>query len=319
MQLAPLRSAPAERSVPPFNRGSGRKTRPPEARMPSSKSLARAGCRAAFGLLWLSAPLAHAQVSDDVDPFHSAYAPAFGAGHYALGDGSQSRVFRGNFSVKLRESPRDGGVKPGIRLLLPVAVGNQALDDIDLPLDREDRRLEHASFLPGVELELAPGERWTLRTRAQLGASKDYTDSGQSAAIAAAGIRTRYRFEDAPGRPALINGLLWTRFDPNEGDSRSLVRFTTGLELDIPAGGWRVRDQQMSLRPHVLWDGFYRPSAIAPEDDDFEQVESEWQVGLAAGREEGFKILFLRFDAVGIAYRFSDHSAGLRLYLNSAF
>jgi hypothetical protein len=76
----------------------------------------------------------------------------------------------------------------------------------------------------------------------------------------------------------------------------------------------------MRWRPHVLKEWYYRPPpALAFGDDEFERLADEWQVGLAAAREDGFKILFLKFDAVGVAYRFSDHSGGIRFYLNSVF
>jgi hypothetical protein len=76
----------------------------------------------------------------------------------------------------------------------------------------------------------------------------------------------------------------------------------------------------MRWRPHVLKDWYFRPPpALAYGDGGVERLDDEWQLGLAAAREDGFKFLFFRFEAVGIAYRFSDHSSGLRLYLNSVF
>jgi hypothetical protein len=99
-----------------------------------------------------------------------------------------------------------------------------------------------------------------------------------------------------------------------------LLRFTTGVELDIRAARWRVRDSPMSWRPHVLKDWYYRPPpALTAGAADAELLEGEWQLGVAAARNDGFKILIFEFDAVGIAYRFSDHSGGIRFYLNSVF
>ena len=40
---------------------------------------------------------------------------------------------------------------------------------------------------------------------------------------------------------------------------------------------------------------------------------------LAAAREDDFKILLWKVEAVGLAYRFSEHSRGWRIYLNSVF
>lgn len=255
--------------------------------------------------------------TEDTDPFHWAYAASFGSGVYRLGDGTEAQTYRGNFSVRLREAETD---RAGVRLLLPVAVGLQNLDDIDLPIDRPSDEIEHAGFLPGVELEHLVGQRWTLRSRAQIGYAEEFEGAEQSARLAAVGLRSRVAFDGAPGKPALISGILWTAFDPSAGDRRALLRLTAGVELDVRAARWRVRDSPMHWRPHVLKDWYYRPPpALAYGDDDFERLDDEWQLGLAAAREDGFKILFFRFEAVGIAYRFSDHSSGLRLYLNSAF
>jgi hypothetical protein len=254
---------------------------------------------------------------EDTDPFHWAYAPAFGAGVYRLGDGTEAQSYRGNFSVALRE-PEEG--RAGVRLLLPLAFGLQNLDDDALPVDRPTDEIEHAAFLPGVELEHLVGERWTLRTRAQLGHAEELEGTQQSARLAAFGVRSRVEFADAPGNPALINGILWTGFDTSTGDRRALLRLTAGVELDVRAARWRVRDSAMRWLPHLLKDWYFRPPPeLAPGDEGFARLDDEWQLGLAAAREDGFKILFFEFDAVGVAYRFSEHSGGLRFYLNSVF
>jgi hypothetical protein len=255
--------------------------------------------------------------TQDTNPFHWAYAASFGGGVYRLGDGTEAQTYRGNFSVRLRETEDH---RAGVRLLLPVALGLQNLDDDALPVDRPSDKIEHIAFLPGVELEHRAGERWTLRTRAHFGRAEELEGTKQSARLAAVGLRSRVAFDEAPGSPALINGILWTGFDPSGGARRSLLQFTAGIELDIPAARWRVRDSPMRWRPHVLKDWYYRPPpALAFGDEGFERLDDEWQLGVAAAREDGFKILFFRFEAVGVAYRFSEHSAGVRFYLNSVF
>jgi hypothetical protein len=265
------------------------------------------------------APVVVAQV-EDTNPFHWAYAASLGSGVYRLGDGTEAQTYRANFSVALRDMPETAADRTGVRLLLPVALGLQNLDDDALPVDRPSDRIEHAAFLPGVELEQRVGERWTLRTRAQLGRAEELRGTEQSTRVATVGLRSRAQFDSAPAKPSLITGLLWTGFDPSAGERRSLLRFTAGVELDIRAARWQVRDSPMRWRPHVLKEWYYRPPpALAFGDDEFERLADEWQVGLAAAREDGFKILFLKFDAVGVAYRFSDHSGGIRFYLNSVF
>ena len=274
------------------------------------RPLARAACAAL-----IAAPCI-AQ-TEDTDPFHWAYAAAFGSGVYRLGDGTEAQTYRGNFSVSLRDAGED---RAGVRLLLPVAFGLQNLDDDMLPVDRPNDEIEHAAFLPGVELEPRAGERWTLRTRAQLGRAQELEGTEQSADLAAVGLRSRVAFDRVLGNPSLISGVLWTGFDSSAGERNSLLRFTAGVELDIRAARWRVRDSPMRWRPHVLKDWYYRPPpALAYGDGDAELLEDEWQLGVAAAREDGFKILFFEFDAVGVAYRFAEHGHGLRFYLNSVF
>jgi hypothetical protein len=283
-------------------------------RMAANRSSRRARWWAAGAALIAAAPCG-AQ-SADTDPFYWPYAAAFGSGVYRLSDDLETQTYRGNFSIKLREA----GDKAGLRLLLPVAIGVEDRDGDFRPLDRGADNLQHAAFMPGIEMEHRPGERWTLRTRAQLGYGEEHAGTEQSARLAAVGLRGRIAFDDAPGKPALIGGVLWTGFDPSAGERRSLLRFTLGTELDIRAARWRVRDSPMRWRPHVLKDWFHRPPpALAFGDDDFAQLEDEWQLGVAAAREDEFKILFFKFDAVGVAYRFSEHSEGLRFYVNSVF
>jgi hypothetical protein len=275
------------------------------------------------GLAALLAPPLCASAQSNAG-FHWGYSATFGTGTYRLPDGSEVDVYRANFVKRLRDTPDEPGSGPGVRLLLPVAAG--ARDPLDDPLTvGVTEPVGQVAFVPGVELEFAAGERWTLRTEAQLGRAAALGDwlheSGETARLGAAGVRSRFVFPDVAGRPALINGLLWAGVESSEGERSSLVRLTNGLEFTVDTPRWRVRDSPMHLMPHVLHDSYYRPpSSLALGDSDGSaELDSVWQVGVAAGREGGFKIGFIKFQNVGIAYRFSDLSRGLRFYLNSVF
>ena len=177
--------------------------------MPATSFIASSLWRVAgAALIALPCPHIFGQVADS-NPLHWAYAPSLGAGVYRLGDGTEAQTYRGNFSVPLRDRPESADERAGIRLLLPIAIGLQNIDDDALPVDRPSDRIEHAGFLPGVELEYRVGERWTLRTRAQAGRAEELEGMEQSARLAAVGLRGRVAFDAAPGRPALITGLLF--------------------------------------------------------------------------------------------------------------
>lgn len=276
--------------------------------------------RVATVLLAAPACFAASAQDADVDPFHWAYAPMFGSGVYRLSDDTEARIVRLSLSKWLRDRGSNEERRFRYRLLFPLSVGVQNLDDDDLPPGRESGSAEHVAFLPGVELEFPRTARWTLRVRGQVGWGKELEGAEHTARMAALGVRSRLAWRNAAGRPSLINGLLWAGFDPDEGGRRSLLRATHALEFDVSVPRWKFREATMHLRPHVLGDWYYRPpDVLSFTDEGFEHVESEWQLGVSAGREGGFEILGFEFDGVGIAYRFSDHSQGLRIYFGSVF
>lgn len=286
-----------------------------------------AACRAMRLCVWLLAALgmviasrtsAQEQV-DDYDPFHWGYAPMFGGGTYRLSDRTEARIVRISPSIKLREPAVRRGPNFGVRLLLPFSVGVQNLSEEELPAGRPDDEIEHAAIVPGLEFEF-PGERFAVRVRGQAGWGKELEGNEMAARLYALGIRSRFGWPDVIGSPTLISGLLWAGFDPDEGEARSLLQWTQGLEFDVPVPRWEFNNGTMHLMPHVLGHWYYRPPPeLAFGDDDFDHVEAEWQLGLAARRAGGFKIWFVEFEAVGIAYRFSEHRAGIRFFLNSIF
>jgi hypothetical protein len=273
--------------------------------------------RAAATVILASSTDAATQPSD-VEPFHFGYAPMFGSGVYRLSDDTETRVVRLSLSKRLRAPSAARG--PGIRLLLPLTLGVQRGDDEESPADRPADRIEHAAFLPGVELELPRSERLTLRVRGQVGWGAELEGPEDTARLYAVGIRSRLMWPNAAGRPALINGLLWAGYDPELTPRRSMLRLTSALEFEVPVPRWQFRDETMHLKPHVLVDGYYRPpESLAFGNDEAEHLTTEWQIGLAAGRETGFKLLWFELDSIGIAYRFSERSEGIRFFIGSVF
>lgn len=259
---------------------------------------------------------AAAQPPDD-EPFHWLYAAGFGSGVYRLADGTETRVVRLPFAKRFREPGVGSG--PGVRLLMPITVGVQRDDEEPGPQSDSDR-VEAAAFVPGIELDLPRGERWTLRVRGQIGWGKELDGDEDASRLYAVGIRSRVIWPDAPGNPALINGLLWAGVDTEQAQRRSLLRLTNAVEFDIPVPRWEFRDETMHLKPHLLGDSYYTPpDNLSLDDDESRYVTTEWQIGLAAGRETGFKLLWFEVDAIGIAYRFSDYSEGIRFFVGSVF
>ena len=240
--------------------------------------------------------------TSDVGPFHVAYAAMFGGGVYRLSDGTEAAVFRANFSKHLRAPPSEGGAGPGVRLLLPVTVGQQKRGGWRAC----PRWTDGAGQASGVP----PGDRARVRARRALDTAHPSAGWAQLAARRGGDSRAWSRRRASPHsvcaavscgptRPAgRRSSMACSRagIDPSDGERDSLLRFTTALELDVGVPRWEFRGEPMRLRPHVLRDWYYRRSpALASGADEVAQVGSEWQVGVAAGREQGFKVWFFKF------------------------
>ena len=309
---------------------------PPAQRVRSAPRARRALLPAAIAAV-LAVLVGAPAAAQDPAPFHWGYGAAFGRGRYTLDDGTETQLYRVIVKPPIRKSADDAGGGdsrvldlsedrrgPGVRLILPAAAALLDTPEELLPPGRPADDVQAYSFLPGVELEFAPGERFTLRTSAQGGWGKELEGAEPRARLAALGVRARVQFADAPARPALIAGALWAGVDPSDAARQSILRLTTALEFDVGVPRWQVRGHSMRLLPHVLEDRYRRTSsalsfdAVAGEAVP-RNLGSETQIGVAAGRDEPFKIWFVRFNAVGIAYRFSDRSEGIRFYLNSVF
>ncbi|HEU4620215.1 MAG TPA: hypothetical protein VFV10_19420 [Gammaproteobacteria bacterium] len=255
-------------------------------------------------------------------PFDWAYAAAFGTGTYQLGEDSTVSVVRLPLHATLHKPNSGRGCACGIRLLFPVTIGVENFDLEDL--ESLPERTNEFGFFPGVEVELPRTEHWTLKIQAQIGEGVRVDGERERTRLYGAGIRSRYVWPKAPGRPSIVNGLYWSAFRPvddaENAGTQDLARFSSGLEFNVSVPRWRFHDAGMHLMPHVLAAWYFRPVEIEPIlSGEAVDLEREWEVGLAAGPDRGFSILRAKFDRVGIAFRHSANSRGIRLYVGSIF
>lgn len=250
--------------------------------------------------------------------FHWAYAANFGTGRYTVADDSEVLVVRIPVRVRLREANPQSRCNCTIRLLAPLTLGVETFDRGaagDLP-----GTAWHVGLLPGVELEFARSERWTLRVQAQAGWGTHKYVTRENAFIYAAGIRSRLAWPRAPGRPAMINGLLLSGYVPGGGTRESMARVSNGVEFDLHLHRWQFREHTMRLMPHLLSNWYVDPvDARALADGRTGGIDSEWEAGVAAGRTRPFRILGFRLDRVGVGIRESSAGTGVRIFFGSIF
>jgi hypothetical protein len=281
----------------------------------------RRGWLVAMAVVPMFGPLpAAAQETDETALIHWAYAATFGTGVYELGESTEALVVRAPFSLRLRTADPSKRCNCGLRLLLPVAVGVQNFDIDALLAGDFPRRVEQVSFLPGVEIELPRNERWTLRVRAQVGWGTELGGDQDSAWIYAAGIRSRLMWPERKLRPTWIIGMQSTGYDAEHLERQSLARLTNGIELDIGVPRWEFREEPMRLMPYVLNDQYVDSVHVfSVVDEAVDELDSEWEIGVAAGRDRPFSIFGIEFDRVGIGFRFSEESRGIRILFGSIF
>lgn len=282
--------------------------------VPTAKALALLLCVLTLPLTGVSS------AADDTGRFHWAYAANYGTGMYSVDDGSEVLIVRVPIRVQLRAADPDTRCNCTIRLLAPVTLGVENFDRNQATNGGLPRQARHYGVLPGVEIDFPRSGRWTLRTRAQVGWGTQRHVGRDKALIYAVGIRSRYIWPDAPGRPAMINGLLWSGYNPDQDSRRSISRISSGVEFDIHVPRWQFREHTMRLMPHVLGD-WYLDTVDAGDlaDGRIGALDNEWEIGVAAGRTKPFTMLGFKFDRVGIAIRESSAGTGLRVFVGSIF
>jgi hypothetical protein len=135
-------------------------------------------------------------------------------------------------------------------------------------------------------------------------------------------VKSRVSFSADGFDWALVNSLTYVGYTDNGHTSGRILPLLTGVEFD------RAIDKKIGGDPvHLYWHGGYTAyinhepvflGAIVGSVD----VKDEWEVGMAFGRgAEPLRLWRLRWDRVGIGYRFSsdDRFHGITLFFSSLF
>jgi hypothetical protein len=246
--------------------------------------------------------------------FHWAYAPAFGTGVYRVGDEENFIVtLKPRIAVHSQEKCR-----AGINIRLPISIGLQTIDPNEFFAQDIPDNIATGSFVPGVEMNVPVFGHWRLRPFGHVGWGTDFSGD-QSAWIYILGLDSHYSFEWGPVDLGLINGLQWAGYAPNTGDSDWYGRFLFGLEADYPLGKQRYKGQQLLIRPHFLYYWYFNDLDFNRYLNDPVSINKEIELALAIGTKKSQKFLFFTLDRIGLGYRFSGNSQGIRIFLQSAF
>lgn len=264
----------------------------------------------------------HNLTVDDSNLIHWAFAPAYGTGVYRLGDDREIYVFRitpmFTHRFTMEKFFKDRDVLLEFRFPLTFGIHNFNLSEIFKGVFPDS--LHQISFTPGLELKLPVTTRWNLRIFGHLGYGSAIKQSGESALIYYGGIMSRLIFPIKDSTLGVLNGYATAGYTPSHGLSSDLSNLTNGVEFDFPIGRIGSSDKPFFLKTHVMnfWyfdniDFFLKPG------QKLESLEMEWEIGVAVGKAQRLRLWLFQFDRIGVGYRFSRQSTGIRIYFSSYF
>jgi hypothetical protein len=259
-------------------------------------------------------------------PIHWAYSAYFGTGHYELG--TEEEVFTA--SVRPRRRWREASIGPdgrrriGVDLRVPIGIGAHDFAADDLGGTFRLGNVGTVSAVPGVEIEFPVTSRWSLKPIAYAGWGTE-THGDASAWIYWTGIKSRLRFHAASFDWSLVNGLTYVGYSSDASERGSVLPLLTGLEFQTPLNGKTIAEHPVHLHWHIAYTKYLNEveflSAGGTSPHTVE-VGDEWEIGVAFGTgDEPLRLWRLRWDRVGIAYRFSNDGnfTGIGLVFHSLF
>lgn len=263
--------------------------------------------------------------SESAEAIHWAYGAYFGTGRYTFGSGERAYVIGARPSWRWREAQLDtnGNRRVGVEFRLPVAI---AAYRFELGTPGSTLRLDNIaalSVVPGIEFDIPVTERWSLKPLVHAGWGTELHGDA-SARIYWTGVKSRVSFQHGTLAWNLVNGLGTVGYSTDTGQRARVAPLLTGLEFERPLAGKTLRGEQVYLHWHVAHTNYLDELEAVPRSAMLEPVtiEDEWEVGAAFSTgHTPLRVWRLRWDRVGLAYRFSSGGdlQGVALTFRSLF
>ena len=252
-----------------------------------------------------------------------AYGAYFGTGWYQIEGDRDIYVIRYTPRWEFREAEiaEDGTRTIGIEFRLPITFGLDHFSYDDLIGSADLDNLTSLSVTPGIDVTIPITERWLLRPYGAVGWGGSFNGS-ESVLTYWAGIKSRYSFQHGKLNWALLNSVTYVGHTPSVGPSDDFWPLMVGLEFDYPLGKRKIDGEQVFLSWHGTYTTFEDNLTSVIDDGLSTPISDQWEFGMSFRKEEGrIKILFLKFDRLGLAYRFSTSGdfKGISFVFRSTF
>jgi hypothetical protein len=295
---------------------------------PIFPALGRGAAGRALLIAWSLCCCRAALAADPPAPIPWAYSAYFGTGAYEVDGAETLYVIRAAPSWRIREANLDeqGRRSIGWRVRVPIAFGLHEFDTSNLGAAVSLDNVSTLTAVPGVEFDIPMTERWSLRPFANFGWGGQI-GGGTSAWVYWTGLKSRFEFSADGFDWAIVSALTYSGYTHGTSASRAhtssrVLPLLTAFEFDRPI------EKKIGGEPvHLYWTFGYtdyladEPLLLGSLVTSV-HIDDEWEVGMAFGRgKEPLKLWRLRWDRVGIAYRFSsDHRfQGISLSFSSIF
>jgi hypothetical protein len=239
-------------------------------------------------------------------PVHWAYSAFFGTGWYTITDNRSVFIFRIPPRQTIRRASFDdtGKRRYGLEIHYLATLGLHNIDDI--PGIIEPDNFGTFSFTPGVTVEIPVTRRWSLRPNFHFGWGKEY-DSGETAWIYQAGVKSRYTFGADRVKGGLLGALNYAGYNPSVGESSDLASFTLGVEFYQPLRWKTGGGDSLRLNWHLTYDWVLDDIDFIRPRQESTAIKDQWELGLALSKgDKPLRLWFINFEHVGLALRWSS-------------
>ncbi len=270
----------------------------------------------AIGLL--GGPLPRPAVAQYVQPgtadeLNFAFASQLGSGVYEI-SGHLVQIYRIPFQLSVE---REDETSPRLRVNLPVSLGFFDLSRAEADQPERPSHFATASFVPGVALEIALRENWSVEPFAEVGFARDFHNH-QHAYVYALGAKSLATFHPTRLEVLLGHRIFYAGERVQGSDlDQDFAALESGLEARrvLP---FRARGHQLTLGLYVVDYLYIEPTKVFFESKPAE-IGNQIELGFTLGTRVPVPLWRFECPRLGLGYRFGDSVTALRFVIGSAF
>ncbi len=252
-----------------------------------------------------------------ISGMHWAFSAFFGTGWYEISDSESVFIVRAPLGHTWRSSSWAAGERElGIEFHYPVTLGLHNVDSFDDFTNTDN--FGSVAFTPGIEVEIPVTEKWYLRPLLNFGWGTE-THGGESAWIYYGGIKSRYTPAGGKLDWSILNALYRAGYHDESGDRSSMTMAMAGAEFHHPLQARLSGHEDLQLNWHLTYSWLFDPAEFRLRSGFRQTVEDQWELGFAlAPRNRSFKIWFMSFEQLGLAFRASSDGEYRAISINAS-